>query len=92
MSTNINLFSPYQLGELELPNRIVMAPLTRQRAGEGNVPHQLNATYYAQRASAGLIITEATQVTLSACASFDQYPNFEARGDHFRQLCLQLLK
>lgn len=63
MSTNINLFSPYQLGELELPNRVVMAPLTRQRAGEGNVPHQLNATYYAQRASAGLIITEATQVT-----------------------------
>lgn len=63
MSTNINLFSPYQLGELQLPNRIVMAPLTRQRAGEGNVPHQLNATYYAQRASAGLIIAEATQVT-----------------------------
>ena len=46
MSTNINLFSSYQLGELELPNRIVMAPLTRQRAGEGNVPHQLNAIYY----------------------------------------------
>lgn len=63
MSTNINLFSPYQLGELELPNRLVMAPLTRQRAGEGNVPHQLNAIYYAQRASAGLIIAEATQVT-----------------------------
>lgn len=63
MSTNINLFSPYQLGELELANRVVMAPLTRQRAGGGNVPHQLNATYYAQRASAGLIIAEATQVT-----------------------------
>ncbi|MDF5712025.1 MAG: alkene reductase [Nostoc sp. S4] len=63
MSTDINLFSPYQLGNLELPNRIVMAPLTRNRAGEGNVPHQLNATYYAQRASAGLIISEATQVT-----------------------------
>ncbi|MBW4562116.1 MAG: alkene reductase [Mojavia pulchra JT2-VF2] len=63
MNSDINLFSPYQLGELELPNRIVMAPLTRQRAGEGNVPHQLNATYYAQRASAGLIIAEASQVS-----------------------------
>ncbi|NJM68869.1 MAG: alkene reductase [Scytonema sp. RU_4_4] len=63
MSTNINLLSPYKLGHLELPNRIVMAPLTRNRAGEGNVPHQLNAIYYAQRASAGLIITEATQVS-----------------------------
>jgi N-ethylmaleimide reductase len=47
---------------LELPNRIVMAPLTRQRAGQGNVPHQLNATYYVQRASAGLMIAEGTQV------------------------------
>ncbi|MBD2246013.1 alkene reductase [Nostoc sp. FACHB-888] len=63
MTTDINLFSSYQLGNLELPNRIVMAPLTRNRAGEGNVPHQLNATYYTQRASAGLIIAEATQVT-----------------------------
>ncbi|BAZ33441.1 flavin oxidoreductase/NADH oxidase [Cylindrospermum sp. NIES-4074] len=63
MKTNINLFSSYQLGDLQLPNRIVMAPLTRQRAGAGNVPHQLNATYYAQRATAGLIIAEATQVT-----------------------------
>lgn len=63
MSTDLNLFSPYQLGDLELPNRVVMAPLTRNRAGEGNVPHQLNATYYAQRASAGLIISEASQVS-----------------------------
>ncbi|MBW4689135.1 MAG: alkene reductase [Komarekiella atlantica HA4396-MV6] len=62
MNTEINLFSPYQLGNLELSNRIVMAPLTRNRAGEGNVPRQLNATYYVQRASAGLIIAEATQV------------------------------
>jgi len=61
--TAINLFSPYKLGNLELPNRIVMAPLTRQRAGEGNVPHQLNATYYVQRSTAGLIISEATQVS-----------------------------
>ncbi|MFH7028340.1 MAG: alkene reductase [Heteroscytonema crispum UTEX LB 1556] len=62
MNTSVNLLSTYQLGNLELPNRIIMAPLTRQRAGEGNVPHQLNAEYYVQRASAGLIIAEATQV------------------------------
>lgn len=63
MNNSINLLSPYKLGELELPNRIVMAPLTRQRAGEGNVPHQLNAEYYVQRATAGLIIAEATQIS-----------------------------
>ena len=60
----LDLFTPIQLGDLTLPNRIVMAPLTRMRAGEGNVPTKLNATYYAQRASAGLIIAEATQVSL----------------------------
>jgi len=63
MNTDIDLLSPYKLGELELPNRIVMAPLTRQRAGKGNVPYQLNAEYYVQRATAGLIIAEATQVS-----------------------------
>lgn len=57
------LLSPYQLGSLSLPNRMVMAPLTRSRAAAGNVPTELNARYYAQRASAGLIISEATQVT-----------------------------
>jgi N-ethylmaleimide reductase len=56
------LFQPITVGELNLPNRIVMAPLTRNRAGEGNVQGELNATYYAQRASAGLIIAEATQI------------------------------
>ena len=61
---NTDLFTPIQLGNLTLPNRIVMAPLTRMRAGEGNVATKLNATYYAQRASAGLIISEATQVSL----------------------------
>jgi len=60
---DINLFTPVQVGVYELPNRIVMAPLTRMRAGEGNVPRELNATYYAQRTSAGLIISEATQVS-----------------------------
>jgi N-ethylmaleimide reductase len=57
------LFSPYRLGELGLKNRLVMAPMTRSRAIEGNVPNPLAATYYAQRASAGLIVTEATQVS-----------------------------
>ena len=59
-----DLFSPLQIGTLSLANRIVMAPLTRMRAGKNNVPTQMNATYYQQRASAGLIISEATQVSL----------------------------
>jgi N-ethylmaleimide reductase len=63
MSQPIPLLTPFQLGPYTLPNRIVMAPLTRCRAAAGNVPHPLSATYYAQRASAGLIIAEATQVT-----------------------------
>ncbi len=59
------LFEPVQLGGLELPHRIVMAPLTRSRARQpGNVPTPLNACYYAQRASAALIISEATQVSM----------------------------
>ena len=60
--TTPDLFTPISIGPLTLPNRIVMAPLTRSRAGAGNVPTALNALYYAQRASAGLIIAEATQV------------------------------
>src|SRR5580692_1932961 len=58
-----DIFSPFTLGPLTLPNRVVMAPMTRNRAGPGNVPVELNATYYAQRASAGLIVSEATQVS-----------------------------
>lgn len=58
-----NLFSSYKLGDLNLPSRIVMAPLTRMRAGEGNVPQPMNVEYYRQRSSAGLIITEATQIS-----------------------------
>ena len=57
------LFSPAQIGSVPVANRIVMAPLTRSRAAAGNVPHALNEVYYAQRASAGLIISEATQIT-----------------------------
>jgi N-ethylmaleimide reductase len=58
-----SLLSPFTLGPLTLPNRVVMAPMTRNRAGPGNVPGPLNATYYAQRAGAGLIVSEATQVS-----------------------------
>ncbi len=58
-----SLFDPLQLGELRLPNRILMAPLTRSRAGDSRVPNELMAQYYRQRASAGLIISEATSVT-----------------------------
>jgi 2,4-dienoyl-CoA reductase-like NADH-dependent reductase (Old Yellow Enzyme family) len=57
------LFDPLTLGELHLPNRVVLAPLTRARAGVERVPNALMAEYYAQRASAGLIISEATSVT-----------------------------
>ncbi|HTC04575.1 MAG TPA: alkene reductase, partial [Xanthobacteraceae bacterium] len=59
----IDIFSPFTLGPLALPNRIVMAPMTRNRAGPGNAPTALNATYYAQRAGAGLIIAEASHVS-----------------------------
>jgi 2,4-dienoyl-CoA reductase-like NADH-dependent reductase (Old Yellow Enzyme family) len=59
-----NLFDPLKLGALSLPNRIVMAPLTRSRATpDGRVPTRLQLDYYVQRASAGLIISEATSVT-----------------------------
>jgi 2,4-dienoyl-CoA reductase-like NADH-dependent reductase (Old Yellow Enzyme family) len=57
------LFDPLKLGSLELPNRIVMAPLTRARAGREGVPNELMAAYYAQRSGAGLIITEATGIS-----------------------------
>jgi N-ethylmaleimide reductase len=57
------LFDPLTVGDVTLNNRVIMAPLTRMRAGAGGVPHALNATYYAQRASAGLIISEATQIS-----------------------------
>src|ERR1700737_5578225 len=64
MSQPTKLFEPYKLGPLALPNRFVMAPLTRNRAvPPGMVPSPLAVEYYAQRASAGLLITEATQVS-----------------------------
>jgi N-ethylmaleimide reductase len=61
-----DLFSPLQLGPYELRNRLVMAPLTRNRAGVDGVPTEIMATYYAQRASAGLILSEATCISPQA--------------------------
>ena len=58
------LFDSLKLGDITLNNRVIMAPLTRMRSKQpGNIPHALNAEYYAQRASAGLIISEATQIS-----------------------------
>lgn len=64
----MDLFSPVSLGDLHLPNRVVMAPLTRTRAGEAGIPGPLVAEHYAQRASVGLIISEGT------------YPSHESRA------------
>ncbi len=58
-----DLFTPVRLGAIEAPNRIVMAPLTRMRAGPGRVPTPLMAEYYAQRAAAGLIVSEAVAIS-----------------------------
>lgn len=65
-----DLFSPLRLGAIELANRVVMSSLTRNRAGEGNVPTDLVVEYYRQRASAGLILTEASPI----CAEAHGYP------------------
>jgi N-ethylmaleimide reductase len=61
-----SVLSPLQVGDLELANRVVMAPMTRLRGGRTGAPTSLNATYYAQRSSAGLIITEATDISAQA--------------------------
>ena len=64
MSASTKLFEPYKLGPITLPNRLVMAPLTRNRAvPPGMVPSSLAIDYYGQRASAGLLVTEATQIS-----------------------------
>jgi 2,4-dienoyl-CoA reductase-like NADH-dependent reductase (Old Yellow Enzyme family) len=65
------LFDPIQIGELHLPNRVLMAPLTRCRSSAGRVPNELMAEYYTQRASAGLILSEATSVSAMGVG----YPN-----------------
>jgi N-ethylmaleimide reductase len=59
-------FTPLTVGELELPNRIVMAPLTRSRSNDDGVVPTFAADYYAQRADAGLIISEATNISPQA--------------------------
>ncbi len=63
MTRSTKLFEPFKLGPLTLPNRLVMAPLTRNRAVAGLVPNPLAVEYYGQRASAGLLITEASQIS-----------------------------
>ncbi|MFP3613139.1 alkene reductase [Paraburkholderia sp. SIMBA_050] len=62
-ATRTDLFTPTKMGSLDLANRIVMAPVTRSRYGEDGVPNELHANYYAQRASAGLIVAEATNIS-----------------------------
>lgn len=62
------LFDPITIGDIDCANRIFMAPMTRSRAGEGDAPTEMNALYYGQRASAGLIISEGV------------YPNFDGKG------------
>ncbi len=64
--TTPRLLEPYRLQDLELPNRVVMAPLTRSRAGAARIPNATMAEYYAQRSSAGLIISEATTISPQA--------------------------
>ena len=64
--TSQALFQPFTLHDLTLPNRIVLAPMTRSRAGAGRIPNALMAEYYQQRSSAGLIITEATTISEEA--------------------------
>ena len=76
-----DLFSPLTVGNLVLPNRILMAALTRARAGRSHIPNELMAQYYAQRASAGLIFTEATMVASNGCA-------FTGEGGLFDEDCV----
>jgi len=68
----MKLFTTLRLGALELPNRIVMAPMNRSRAGEGKVPTEMTALYYVQRAAAGLIVTESTNISHQGSNSFRQ--------------------
>lgn len=82
-----DLFSPLQAGALRLPNRILMAPLTRCRAEEGHVPGDLMVEYYAQRASAGLIIAEAT-MAMEGNSAFWREPGIysEAQVEGWRRV------
>jgi N-ethylmaleimide reductase len=77
--TFTQLFQPLQVGALSLPNRILMAPLTRCRADQHHVPTPLMAEYYSQRASAGLIIAEATAV-MASCSAFWTEPGIYSQA------------
>lgn len=72
MTTSSHVLSPITLGDMELPNRVIMAPLTRSRAEPGHVPGEMMAHYYAQRASAGLLIAEATMAMENASAFINE--------------------
>jgi N-ethylmaleimide reductase len=74
-SLSSNLLTPFNLHDLVLRNRVVMAPLTRARAGSERLPNDLMAEYYAQRASAGLIITEATVNSEQGITDFPFHPS-----------------
>ena len=71
MTTPLKLFSPLTVGAMHLPNRVILAPLTRCRADDNRVPTDLMRDYYVQRASAGMILTEATSVSPKGVG----YPN-----------------
>lgn len=73
------LLQPIQIGDLTFNNRVAMAPITRARAGDGGVPVALNAVYYGQRATAGLIITEATNVSPNS-AAFELAPGIHTEA------------
>ncbi|MFC0409658.1 alkene reductase [Roseomonas elaeocarpi] len=81
------LFDPIRIGDLDLPNRILMAPLTRARTGEDRVPNELMRDYYVQRASAGLILTEATVISPSA-VGYERTPGLwsEAQVEGWRRI------
>ena len=75
----IDLFTPFDLGGLRLANRLVMAPLTRNRAGPSGIPQEMNVEYYRQRASAGLIITEGAQISERGIG-YPSTPGIHTRG------------
>jgi N-ethylmaleimide reductase len=84
---NSILLTPIQAGDLSLKNRVVMAPLTRVRAGPTHIPNALMAEYYAQRASTGLIMTECTMVAADACAFMGEAGIFDdATASGWRQV------
>ncbi len=85
MAENIDLFTPLDLRGLQLPNRILMSPMTRSRAGESDVQQDLNVEYYTQRSTAGLIITEGAQVSAEGkgyCRTPGIYTDAQVTGWH----------